>query len=150
MKILKKAYYLFFYKILKAIHYSNKSYYIQYELKDMLWRATGILMILITALVFALNNILEIIMQHAFLSDLSIIPYIVVIIIVGIFIYMFIYYTLIYENRWASYMKEFEKYSRTKNVFINICVILVVLSILGITALTYIIWGDRFDAGSIL
>lgn len=118
---IKKAYYLFFYKLYTLFTYISESGW-----ED--WKALLTIGVLQMYLYVSLCTWADIILKghYPILLESSGSLFIITIIIA-----VSNYFILLHKNRWKKYEMEFKLYSRGKNVLINIGVFLFITLILG-------------------
>jgi len=133
-----KIYHLFFYKLVLAANKCSKSHYRYNDLENSVFGAGGWLIILFAFLFFILIINIENITERKIISELSV--FFPLVIVSGLSIYLFIYYSLLYKNRWQTYLDEFKSYSKKKNILINIIVLLVVLLIIISFGVSLYLW----------
>jgi len=147
MDRIKKAFHLFFYKLVEFTRFMNRRHYNHYELQDGLFGASGGIMMVFTILICFLINVIGILLGISlWKNDIG------TFIAVGLIIlfYVFLHYTLLSKDKWRKYEKEFEAYSRKKNRRINRTIIVSVILLFALLIFSFIIWKVRYDAGLIV
>jgi len=121
-----KAYYLFYYKIYRFLNAANSN-----DLGINDWSAAAVIEVLeifILAIIY-----LQIEMKHRKPLDINV-SVLVVAVLVPTLINS---YFFLDENKWKRYEPEFVRFSRKKNVLINIVVLLVCLGIPALLVFTF-------------
>lgn len=121
MEKIKKAYYLFFYKLYSLFRYISESGW-----ED--WKALLTIGVLQMYFYVSLCTWADIILKDDYpifiQSSASLF-------VVTIVIAVSNYFVLLHKNRWKKYEEEFKRYSRGKNILISIVVFLITTLVLA-------------------
>jgi|GEM_PF-2945673 len=150
MDRIKKAYHLFFYYII-AFSFSKKDWYKRSveELEGRLYSGTIAIIIIIGLSFLSLLFISEIFLGYTLFNRESGIGYVYMLIYVVV-IYALFYFSLICKDKWKTYVKEFESYTKTKIRKLSFLMLLFFVFYILTIIISSIVWKGRYDAGLIL
>jgi hypothetical protein len=127
MENLKKAYYLFFYKLYLVFNYLSEDSW-------GYWKAGLVIQTLQYFILFVIIMQIEIISKNYVIPDfdpkLWEIP-------LAIILAVFNYYVFLYKKDWKQYIDEFSRYSKKKNIIINIIIFFIVFGIVSLLIFTF-------------
>ena len=127
MKQMRKAYYLFFYKLYTLFKSFSKDGWEE-------WKAGLVIQTLQYFVLYIIILKIEMILRNSVIPNIN--PIIWELTLAAT-IAIFNYYIFLYKKKWKIYETEFNKYSKTQNTIINLIVFCIVIGVCAILIYTF-------------